>query len=412
MRTKFDRQSGYCWQVVRSVIGLVGLGLLAGCSQPVEPVTEPGAAKLAHAAATDVPKARVEYARGFTLEYHPGYRVLQVRSPLGGRRATYTYVLARRGSKKPPIPAGATFVETPVQRLVSTSSTYAPYLTMLHVVPSLVGVAAGALVTTPEVESQIRSGKVAEISNSPFTGVGFNMERLYSLHPELIMLSNGGPSADGEVAKLREAGFALAFDGDYLESTPLGRTEWIKFIGAFFDKDAEAQELFDGIVRRYKAQTEIVRRVKSRPTVFTAMDYQGTWYIPGGKSYVAALLKDAGAQYMWEKDQTVGSIPFNMETVVTRARDADFWLNPGDCICLDDLTRKDNRYEVFRAFREGNVYNSDRLKNSGGGSDYWDGGVANPDRVLSDLIAIFHPDLLPHHSFIWYRKLLPKANAH
>ncbi|BAL99694.1 MAG: hypothetical protein KatS3mg049_2263 [Caldilinea sp.] len=51
------------------------------------------------------------------------------------------------------------------------------------------------------------------------------------------------------------------------------------------------------------------------------------------------------------------------------------------------------------------MYNNNARLNEYGGNDYWEGGLANPDVVLADLIKIFHPELLPDHELVYYRKL-------
>jgi iron complex transport system substrate-binding protein len=100
-----------------------------------------------------------------------------------------------------------------------------------------------------------------------------------------------------------------------------------------------------------------------------------------------------------------------IEAVVARAKDADIWLDPGLCRSLAELSGADERYTVFRAFRTGQVYNNNALTNAAGGDDIWETGVANPDRVLADLISIIHPELLPQHKLTWYCQLPAKVQA-
>jgi iron complex transport system substrate-binding protein len=145
--------------------------------------------------------------------------------------------------------------------------------------------------------------------------------------------------------------------------------------------------------------------VEKRPTVFRNIDHNGSWYVPGGQSFVAAFLRDAGADYLWADDRSSGGMPLGVEAVIERARNADFWLNPGICGSRKDIQAMDDRYRLFQALRTGHVYNNNAKVNERGGNDYWETGVANPHLVLQDLIHIFHPSLLPKHQLIWYRKL-------
>ncbi|HOF88457.1 MAG TPA: ABC transporter substrate-binding protein [Armatimonadota bacterium] len=350
-------------------------------------------------------RATVRYASGFTLEYRRGYKILRVLSPWRDANTTFTYLLVPRGAAPPAAEANATIVEVPVRRIVITSTTYVPYFAMLGLEETLVGIAGGALVNTPAVAERIRAKRIVEVGTGTGMGAALDLERLYSLQPDLIMTYGTGDPQYDQQDKLREAGFRVALNAEYMETTPLGRTEWMKFIAAFFDKDAEAERQFADIARRYEAQAAKARAVAKRPTVFCGMDFQGVWHMPGGASYVAAYLRDAGADYLWKEDTSTGSMPLNMETVIARARDADIWLNPGVCRSLQELSGADTRYALFRAYRAGRVYNNNAKVGAGGGNDYWETGVAHPDRVLAELIGIIHPELEPDHRRVWYQQL-------
>jgi iron complex transport system substrate-binding protein len=232
-----------------------------------------------------------------------------------------------------------------------------------------------------------------------------NMERLFSLRPDLIMLyGTGNPTYDFH-EQLHAAGLPFAINAEYMESTPLGATEWMKFIAAFFDKDAEAERLFAGIASRYEKQAAVARATNTHPTVFTGMDYHGAWYMPGGDSYRARFFADAGARYLWDDDRSQGSVPLTMEAVIGRARQADFWVDVGACRSLTQLVGFDDRYRLVHALQTKRVFNNDARLGPGGGNDFWETGMANPDQVLADLISIFHPELLPGHTRVWYRQL-------
>lgn len=174
----------------------------------------------------------------------------------------------------------------------------------------------------------------------------------------------------------------------------------------FFNLEAEGETLFDDIAAQYNELTAMTADLEERPTVFTNTPYDGTWYMPGGNSFVAKLLADAGADYLWSDDESTGSLYLDFETVFERAADADFWVNAGGFwFSLDDALAEDERFEQFAAFQNGNVWSNNLALNEFGGNDYWEGGVANPQLVLADLIAIFHPDLLPDHQFVYYQQL-------
>ena len=356
-------------------------------------------------------KATIRYAKGLVIEYHDGYKVLRVLSPWRDARTQFTFVLAPRGAKVPPLTGNEIVVRTPVRRFVVTSTVYVPQVAMLGLEDTLVAVAHGQMISTPSVAKRFADGKISEISNgSRGMMATLNMERLLSLSPDLVMLYGTGNPAYDFHEQLHAAGIPFAINGEYMESSPLGEAEWIKFVAAFFDKDAEAERLFAGIASRYEAEAARAKSAATRPTVFSAVDYPGVWYMPGGKSYRARFFQDAGARYLWDDDQTEGSMPLTMEAVIARAKDADFWVDPGSVRSLAQLAGLDDRYRTLRAFKTGQVYNNDVRMNPGGGNDFWEGGMSNPDVVLADLVSIFHPELKPGYTKVYYRKL-PERTA-
>jgi iron complex transport system substrate-binding protein len=146
--------------------------------------------------------------------------------------------------------------------------------------------------------------------------------------------------------------------------------------------------------------------VKYRPTVLTEIKYGDAWYVPGGNSFMAHFIKDAGGTYIWKDEDRTGSIPLSFEAVYLKAKDADHWLNLFiNLNTKKDLLAYDERYAMFKAFKTGNLYNNNKIANTKGYSDYWENGMTNPDELLLDLIKIFHPNLAPDHTLKYYKKI-------
>jgi iron complex transport system substrate-binding protein len=192
-----------------------------------------------------------------------------------------------------------------------------------------------------------------------------------------------------------------------METHPLGRAEWLKFTALFFNKEALAEKAFDEIAQEYERLSQLGHHVLVRPTVLTGTSWRGTWFLPGGKSFMAQFLRDAGAEYLWEKDQTTGAIPMDFESVLAQAQHADFWVNADTWHSVSDVLATDARYGMFKALQTRQVFNREGRVNSQGGNDYFETGVMYPQKVLADLIKIFHPELVPEHNLIWYRQLAP-----
>lgn len=349
-------------------------------------------------------KATVKYAQGFTIEYFDTYKRLTVTQPWSGANESFSYILVPEGGSAPDETNGSLVVQTPIKSIVTMSTTYFPFLEDLNQLDTLVGVDDVTYVYNEKVRSKAANGELTIVGGGAGGGT-VNLELLIELDPDLIMTSASGvPELDAH-PKLIEADLPVVLNGDYLENSPLGRAEWSKFIAAFFDQEALAEEQFDQLVARYQDLVHLAASVSYHPTVFTNTDFQGSWYVPAGESYAAILLKDAGADYLWADQPGTGAVPLAFEAVLEQANAADFWLNVGFASDLTSLLEMEERYENFSAFTTGQVYNYNKRVTDTGGMDYFESGVANPDLILADLVAIFHPELMPSHEFYYYTQL-------
>ena len=343
----------------------------------------------------------VDYAKNFTLEYKDGYKLLTVLTPWAGATEPVRYALVPKGQADPTGIEGIMVVHTPIESFVSLSTTYLPFLEQIDALSSLVAVDSGAYIYNPDVQTWLQAGAVAEVGS----GAVINVERLVDLNPDLIMTSASGFAEYDSHPQLLEAGLKVVINSDYLEQNPLGRAEWGKFIAAFFDKEAEAARLFDEMVVRYEEAKTAASLSATRFTVFTNTAYEGTWYMPGGESYIANLLADAGADYVFKDIEGSGAQPLDFEVVLERAKDADYWINVGAVTDLSALAAMDARYADFKAFQDGNVYTYSKSVNELGAVDYFESGTAMPDVILMDLIKALHPGALPEHEFFFYQAL-------
>jgi iron complex transport system substrate-binding protein len=353
----------------------------------------------------------LRHAKGFTVEYRADHKIVRVVQPWAGASKSMAYALVSRGCRPAQVEAGAMVVETPVRRAISLSTVHAPVFLRLGVPEVLVGIAGVRLLNTPELVEQARQGRLAEVGDGTTSmDKRLDMERIRTLSPDLIMASGSGAPALDNNGKLLEAGFKLVLNTEWLEETALGRAEWIKFTAAFLDKEAEAERLFAEVERSYHAQAALIRSVPRRPTVMAGWDFRGTWYVPGGRSFMASIIHDAGGDYLWSNDPSTGTLPLKREAVLERARNAEVWLLYMSSVrSLQEVVKIDDRNALFAPTRTGRVYNNDARLSPGGGNDYWESGAHRPDLVLADLIAVLHPEAAPGHSFTYYRKLPEKV---
>lgn len=344
-------------------------------------------------------KSNIKYAKGFSVEYKNNYKVVAVNNPWKDAETGFKYVLVECGTPAPEDFKETQIITIPINTVASLSTTHLPHLAKLEVVDKLVGVSNPKIVNTPEVIEKIEAGEIAELGNN------VNVERLLELNPDLVTtFGTGNPQTDS-YPKLLEAGLKVAINAEYMENTPLGRSEWLKFTALFFNQEEKAEEIFNQISKNYQKIAAKTKAIEKLPKVFTGFNFKGTWYAPGCKSYIAQYLADAGAELLCVENVD-GSIPLSFEDVFERAATADYWLNVSQSWqSLKDVIREDSRYSDFQAVKKGNVYNNNARLNENGGNDYWEAGISNPDVILADLIKIFHPELLPNHQLFFYQKL-------
>lgn len=350
----------------------------------------------------------VRYAKGFSVEAGDGFTRVRVTRPWRGAQTSFEYLLIPRDGEPPAEVGEAHVMRVPVQSVVAMSTTHLPHLQMLGCMDRLVGVNDISHVYSPEVIELHRQGTVVSVGREGTV----DLEQLAATEPELVFdVALGQADADNYRTML-DGGFSVAVNGEWTEDTPLARAEWIKFTALFLGRVAEAERVFDAIAAEYERLAKLTAEVTARPLVFAGNEFQGTWYVPGGASYLAQFFHDAGARYVWDDDSSTGSITIDFEAVLERAREADDWfLHSGGFADLGGLAAADERYGLLKAVREQRVYCNDAQLSPAGRNAYFESGIMHPEQVLADLIHILHPELLPEHQLTWYRRIPPAAEA-
>lgn len=349
-------------------------------------------------------KATLTHAQGFTLEYFKHYKVVTVTTPWPNARESFSYLLVRCGAPVPEGFADAQVIQIPVRSVAVLSTTHLPHLERLDALDRLSAVSSRDSVYSPTVREKIAAGAVTEIGRGP----SINLEMILDLGPELVTAVGHDQPQYNIHPLLRRAGINVAVNAEYVEPTLLGRSEWLKFTAAFLNLDGRAQREFAGMVERYEAYAARVREIPAaqKPSVFGGFLQRDVWYVPGGDSYIARLVADAGGRYLWADDAWQASIPLSFEAVFERAGDAEVWFTSGlDWFARADLHAANERYGAFKAFREGRVYNINARLNEHKANDYWEMGILEPEILLADVIRILHPERLPEHHLKYYRRL-------
>lgn len=336
-----------------------------------------------------------EYADGFQLTYADGYILMDIHDPQNEESTHFLYALVPRGTKPEGIPTDYMVIETPVRSAICMTSLQLSNFIKLGAEDKVVGITSTRHLFNRTINDQLKEGKTAKIGIEG----NFDNEVIMSINPDLILIS---PFKRGGYETMKDIGIPLIPHLGYKEMTPLGQAEWIKFVGLLLGMEQEANDKFSAIDHRYNELKELTAegKVTRRPIVFSGEIHGGNWYAVGGKSFLAQLFKDAGADYFLKDDNRSGGVTLDFETVYNQADEADYWriVNsyPGtyDYKALKD---QDPRYADFRAFKEkGVIYCNMREK------PFYESMPTEPEVVLGDLLHIFHPNLLPDHTPVYY----------
>ena len=336
----------------------------------------------------------IRYARNLHIAYYDDYVPVRIRDPWDTLRQRQHYVLVDRDKPLPArLPADGTVIRVPVEKAVIYTSVHTAIAEELGALDQVAGICEPQYITSPEVLRRIGEGRIADLgmSTSP------NVEKIIDIGTEMIIASPFENSGYGSAEKL---GIPIVEAADYMENHPLGRTEWVLFYGLLLGCREEAGDVFTRTERRYLELKELAAGVAYRPTVLLERRYGNSWAVPSGGSYIGVMHADAGADYVFRGFSGAKSIHLTFEEVFDRAGDADFWFLKYDTrapYTYAHLRQEYEPYANFRPWKERRIFACNTIT-----STYYDDITLHPDRVLEDLIAIYHPDLLPGHVQRYY----------
>jgi iron complex transport system substrate-binding protein len=344
-------------------------------------------------------KVTIKYAKNFKIQYFEKYKVLTVYRPQNNQRDSTNYILISRGEKKPENIDNQQVIETPIGDWIALSHTYIACAKLLQSNEQLIGVNEVDYLPDVELLDKIKNGRVKNVGG----GGELNEELIISIKPQLIM--TGGAGAFKMYPAMQKSGIKVIYNADWLENTPLGRAEWLKFMAILVEKEELGDSLFNEIEVNYLKTKEIAQKYAQKPLVLCDIPFKSTWYVPGGKSYFAQLLADAQAKYHWADTPNEGSLPLDFEAVYPTALSAKVWINLGINNSKAEILAQDARFSQFKAFKDGELYNYNLKATAKGGNEYFMNGIVTPHLILADLVKILHPDLLPNHKFVYYKKI-------
>lgn len=292
------------------------------------------------------------------------------------------------------------FSLTPHHKALFFTTTHSNLIEELGCINAIAGICETEYVSNPQLCQAIADGCIADMGSAMTP----DRERIASLNPDLILLS---PYENASTyGNLEALGIPIVQCADYMETSALGRAEWIRLYGRLFGKGHEADSLFFAIEAEYKelkALTDSITGVE-RPTVLFDTRGGSAWYVPGGRSTMAQLVSDAGGRYVFDDNQKSGSVPLSFESVLSRGEQADVWLiryNSGRArMTLSDLGKVYQPYTLFKAYKQGSVYGCNTAELT-----FYEETPFHPERLLRDYISILHPELLFGDTLRYFHKL-------
>jgi iron complex transport system substrate-binding protein len=283
----------------------------------------------------------------------------------------------------------------PLKRVVALSSAQVGYMLRLGLRDRIVAVGEGRYLVDSVLYARVAAGEVAEVGNGPT----LSLEKLMATKPDLVFdFATGGGMDDYE--RIGAIGLSLMLTSEWQERSPLAKAEWIKLFGRLFGVQALADSIFEQSKNAYLqaanggvagvsparggSEQQRASEGEACPRVLVGMSYGGVWHAPGGNSFTAKLIKDAGGCYMWAAD-TNQDLQLSLEEILQVADSADVWVNPGMFATVEDLLMAEPRVKFIKAFKEKRVFQNDGIKGIGGGNDFFESAVAYPAEILTNL---------------------------
>ena len=340
------------------------------------------------------------HATGFRIMGAEGKQstIISVTNPWQSANNIETMLFIARAGEKVPSGFRGQVLQGDAKRIVCMSSSHIAMLDAIGSVECVVGVSGKSFITNPYIVANCHS-----IADVGYDG-NINFELLVAQRPDIVLLY-GVTGACTMQSKLDELGIPYIYIGEYVEEDPLGKTEWLVALAEIVGCREQGIAYFSQVPQRYNHLQSIAAAATSpQPTVMLNTPYADSWFMPSTTSYLARLIADAGGDYIYKKNTSNHSQPIDLEEAALLTAEADIWLHVEGVSSLQDLHNQYPKFAKMPCVQRGEVYNCDQRRVTGGGNDYWESGVVQPDVVLRDLIKIFHPELISEE-LVYYRKI-------
>ena len=342
----------------------------------------------------------MKYSTLLSIAEYDGYTLATIKNPWKPGKLLHRYVLVDRGERI--VDRGesfpdATVIEVPIQRAAVFTTVHCALLTEFGLGDRIVGVADSKYIKIPYIHEQIAKGRIVDCGN----GLNPVVEKIMDIKPDVIMLSPFENS--GGYGKTEEIGIPLIECAEYMETSPLGRAEWMRFYGLLFGVGEKADAMFHEVDSCYTALKQQATEAGEGRSVIVDKVVGSVWYMPGGRGTIGQMIQDAGGRYPWANDEQSGSLALPFESVLERGGESDVWMlrySSDHEWDYRELLSGHQGYGQLRAFREKEVYGCNVEQ-----SKFYEETPFHPNYLLNDFIQILHPDIIGTSSLRYYKKL-------
>ena len=351
---------------------------------------------------------QMKYAQLLTIVSHDeqGYTEVKVHNPWKEGTELHRYILVPKGKEGDATmaklagqahgdgKAAATLgvktdtVRTPLESNLVFTAPHCQLLTELGCQNAITGVCDKDYINIPDIKSRAQAdAKVAHPIMDCGSSMQPDIERIIALHPEALLISPFENS--GGYGKLDKLRIPVIETADYMETSPLGRAEWIKLYGLLLGS-SKADSLFSAIEKEYLQLKAEAAKLPLGLSILTERKTGNVWYVPGGKSTMGILLRDAHARYIFADDTHSGSLSMSPEQIIAKGNQVDVWAFKyfgGNALTKQDLLAEYQGYQALKAFQTGTVYETDTSC-----EPYFELTSFHPEILLREFIILSHPE--------------------
>lgn len=346
---------------------------------------------------TPVDTVKFSYAENIRILKFKDYTKVELRNPWDTLKTLHTYILTDRDNTNTSNLPEGTIVRTPLNNAIVYSSVHNSLLAETGAIKSIAGVCDIQYIKHPQIKEMYEGGFIADCGSS----MSPDIEKIIDLNADAVLLSPFENS--GGYGRIESIGIPIIECADYMETSPLGRAEWMKFYGLLTGKEEETDSLFRKIEQQYLTLKHMTKDVHDRPTVITELKYSSAWYVPGGRSTTARMINDAGGDYIFSYTKESGSVPMSFETVLDKGQKADFWLikyNQKQDKTYSELKNDYSPYTNFDAWKNKRIFGCNTSY-----VNFYEETPFHPETLLRDLIIIFHPEIMKNEKTRYYTEL-------